>query len=76
MGFKQIYMYTDFTGNALYSGANDLYFDFTETKGYSDKMEAKGVYFIWESDELTSWKNLELRLLAISLKMMNLNLKK
>jgi hypothetical protein len=61
-GTTGLYMYTDFTGNALYSGGNDLTFDFTETPGYDSAREAQGLYFIWKSDEgLEKWSNLVLK---------------
>ena len=55
-------MYTDFTGNALYAGGNDLTFDFTETPGYDASKEALGLYFVWKSDDgLEKWSNLVLK---------------
>ena len=61
-GTKGLYMYTDFTGNALYAGGNDLTFDFTETPGYDASKEALGLYFVWKSDDgLEKWSNLVLK---------------
>lgn len=57
-----IYMYTDFTGAALYKGANDLNYDFTETEGYSPRKKALGVIFSWNGiDGLSTWSNLVLK---------------